>query len=135
MPNFSFLRRPDVPRPLHVLIADDSRVVRQHLIDLLGEIDEVEVVGEAENSHEAVQAAAAHRPEVVVLDIQMPGGSGIGALVRIKELLPETHVIMLTNHADALYRRKCLGEGASHFFDKSTQFAEVGKAVRSLAQA
>jgi DNA-binding NarL/FixJ family response regulator len=123
-----------VPTPLHVLIADDSALVRGHLLDMLGRIEHVEVVGEAADTPSVVREAEAHRPEVVVLDIQMPGENGIVALQRIKEMLPKTWVIMLTNHADAFYRRKCLSAGASYFFDKSTEFQEVAEVIRHLAE-
>ena len=123
-----------MPAPLHVLVADDSPVVRRHLVEMLVGIEAVEVVAEAEDTPSAVARAEEHQPEVVVLDIQMPGENGIVALRRIHRMLPDTRVIMLTNHADPLYRRRCLQEGATHFFDKSTEFAEVGETVRGLAR-
>ena len=123
-----------VPAPLHVLIADDSAVVRSHLVEMLGQIEDVEIVAEAEDTRSAVAQVQAHRPEVVVLDIQMPGEGGVFVLRQIKHLLPDTHVLMLTNHADPFYRRRCLKEGADAFFDKSTEFLDVGTAVRLLAE-
>lgn len=123
-----------VPAPLHVLIADDSAIVRSHLAEMLGQIEQVQIVAEAEDTVEAVAQAEAHRPEVVVLDIQMPGEGGVVALRRIKHLLPETHVLMLTNHADPFYRRRCLKEGAHAFFDKSTEFLSVGAAIEALVR-
>jgi DNA-binding NarL/FixJ family response regulator len=118
--------------PLRVLVADDSPLVRRHLVEMLGRLDDVEVVGEAADTPSVVGEVEARRPEVVVLDIQMPGEGGIAALEQIKRRFPETRVIMLTNHADPLYRRKCMSAGASYFFDKSTEFQEVVEAVRRL---
>lgn len=133
MSSFVFAPEPvAVPLPLHVLVADDSPLVRGHLVEMLGRLDDVEVVGEAADTPSAVHQAETYRPEVVVLDIQMPGENGIIALQRIRRLLPQASVIMLTNHADPFYRRKCLSAGASHFFDKSTEFQEVAEAVRRL---
>jgi DNA-binding NarL/FixJ family response regulator len=123
-----------VAAPLHVLIADDSAVVRTHLVEMLAQIDDVEVVAEAEDTPSAVAQVQAYRPEVVVLDIQMPGEGGVAALRQIKHLLPDTHVLMLTNHADPFYRRRCMKEGADAFFDKSTEFLDVGAAIRVLAE-
>ncbi len=123
-----------VPVPLHVLIADDSAIVRSHLVEMLDQIEDVEVVSEAVDTRTAIAQARAHRPEVVVLDIQMPGEGGVAALREIKHLLPDTYVLMLTNHADPFYRRRCLMEGADAFFDKSTEFLGVGEAVRMLAE-
>ncbi|HEX8297860.1 MAG TPA: response regulator transcription factor [Rubricoccaceae bacterium] len=123
-----------VAAPLHVLIADDSAIVRSHLVEMLGQIKDVEIVAEAGDTTSAVAQVQEHRPEVVVLDIQMPGEGGVVALRQIKHLLPDTHVLMLTNHADPFYRRRCMKEGADAFFDKSTEFLEVGAAIRVLSE-
>jgi two-component system response regulator DesR len=124
-----------VDSSFRVLIADDSAVVRRHLAEMLRQLDRVEVVAEAEDTPSAVAQAEASRPDVVVLDIQMPGPSGIVALQEIKRRFPATQVLMLTNHADPFYRRKCLSEGASGFFDKSTEFDAVAEALRRMRDA
>ncbi|HIL57904.1 MAG TPA: response regulator transcription factor, partial [Rhodothermales bacterium] len=107
-----------LPVPLRVLIADDSAVVRQLLADRLGDLSDVEVVGIAVDGAEAVDQAVAVRPEVVLLDLQMPRMSGLQALRTIREQAPEVRVIVLTNHADSVYRRTCLAAGALDFLDK-----------------
>jgi DNA-binding NarL/FixJ family response regulator len=100
-------------------IADDSEAVRERLIDLLSEVDGAEVIGQAANAGDAVEGVRRLKPHVVILDIQMPGGSGIDVLKEIKqERLPPV-VLMLTNHASPQYRKKCLEWGADFFLDKS----------------
>jgi DNA-binding NarL/FixJ family response regulator len=126
---------PDQPLSpaLRVVVADDSPDVRRHLVEMLREIAAVEVVAEAGDTPSALASAEQFRPEVVVLDLQMPGESGLVALQHLQALLPETQVIILTNHANPFYRRKCMEEGASFFFDKSIEFDKVAETVRSLA--
>jgi len=120
---------------LRVVVVDDSALVRGHLVEMLGEIERVEVVGEAEDAPSGVARVKELRPEVVILDLQMPGESGLVALERLQGLLPDTKVIILTNHANSFYRKKCMETGASYFFDKSVEFEKVGETVRALAPA
>lgn len=121
--------------PIRVLIADDSTHVRRRLVALLGELEHVCVVGEAEDVGHTLQQVDQLHPDVVVLDINMPGGTGIKALKHIKRTHPATEVIMLTNHADAFYRRACTEAGALFFFDKSIEFERVGDALRGMHAA
>lgn len=122
-----------LPVPLRVLIADDSAVVRQLLADRLGDLSDVEVVGIAVDGAEAVDQAVAVRPEVVLLDLQMPRMSGLQALRTIREQAPEVRVIVLTNHADSVYRRTCLAAGAMDFLDKSGDLDDLDATLLALA--
>lgn len=119
--------------PLRVLIADDSDLVRQVLADRLGGMADVEIVGEAVDGEEAVRQTEEVRPEVVLLDLQMPRMSGLQALRAIREKAPEAHVVVLTNHADAVYRRTCIAAGAAFFLDKSTDLDGLDEVIRGLA--
>lgn len=115
-------------------IADDSEAVRERLIDLLSEVDGAEVVGQAASACDAVEGVRRLKPHVVILDIQMPGGSGIDVLKEIKqESLPPV-VLMLTNLASPQYRRKCLEWGADYFLDKSRDLECLLAIFRSLAR-
>ena len=118
---------------MKVLIVDDSKVVRERLITMFSELKGVEVIGQAENSAEAVEAIQKSKPEAVILDIRMPGGSGIDVLKRIKKEKPNLLVIMLTNYPYPQYRKKCMDAGADFFFDKSTEFEKVIEVFRNLA--
>ena len=115
--------------PVRVVLADDSTAVRRNLIDMLAHLDHVCVVEQAGDAACAVAAVRQHRPDVVVLDISMPGGNGIDALQQIKSDCPEAQVIMLTNHSNDFYRKRCLGAGASFFFDKSHEFEKVSEVL------
>ena len=88
------------PGPIRVLIADDQRVVRDGLAMLVALIDDVEVVGTACDGAEAVRLAEAHRPDVVLMDLRMPGTDGIAATADLRQRLPATRVLVLTTYAD-----------------------------------
>ncbi|MBI3851209.1 MAG: response regulator transcription factor [Verrucomicrobia bacterium] len=117
---------------MKVLIVDDSTLIRAHLIELLSEVERVEIVGLARDPNEALALFEANRPDAVILDIQMPGGSGIKVLERIKCEAQSCAVIMLTNHSEAVYRQHCLKKGADYFFQKATEFQKVAETLREL---
>lgn len=108
-----------------VFIADDSHIVREHLVTMLDELTGIEIVGQAENVAEAIIAIRQLQPDVVILDIRMPGGSGIDVLQTIKQDEVVPIVIILTNYPYPAYRRKCLRAGADFFLDKSTEFDQI----------
>src|SRR5262245_42469356 len=95
-----------------VFLVDDSPMMRDRLITLFSTLPNVEVVGQAETAFEAIQSIRHLRPAVVVLDISLPGGSGMHVLETIKKDCPAPVVIMLTNFAHEPYRQKCLQLGA-----------------------
>ncbi len=117
---------------MKVLIADDSEVFVQRLVQALGEISGVEIVGRARTGAEALQALRDLHPEVVILDIRMPDGTGLDVLEGIRNEKLAAITIVLTNFAFPQYRRKCLQLGARFFFDKSAEFAEVTEALSGL---
>lgn len=122
-------------RRLRVLIADDSIAVQQSLARLLNECVNVEVVGQVHNGVEALSAIRELKPEVVILDIRMPGRSGLEVLESIHPDERAPKVIVFTNYPFVRYRRKCLEAGASFFFDKSTEFDQIPQALEQLSQA
>lgn len=117
---------------LRVLIADDSPVLRRLLRDAINEVDGVDVVAEAGDGVEAVRGVRSARPQVVVLDLQMPRKGGILALREIRAAPSPPCLIVLTNHPDDLYREACLTAGADHFFDKSAEIDGVLDVLRGL---
>ena len=118
-----------------VFIVDDSPVVRERLTGMINELAAMQVVGHAEIAFEAIHSIRRLKPDVVVLDISMPGGSGMYVLETIKRERPCPLVIMLTNFAHEQYRKKCLQLGADHFFDKTTEFDRVIEVLRQLPGA
>ena len=119
---------------MKVLIVDDSEIMRERLKATLSEITEPENISQAEDPLEAMSSFKSLNPEVVILDIRMPGGSGIDVLQRIKKGGPSPLVIVLTNYPYPQYRRKCIDAGADFFFDKSTEFDRVGEVLKQLSQ-
>lgn len=110
---------------IKVFIADDSLIVQEHLVTMFNELAGVEIVGQAENVAEAISAIRRLQPDVVILDIRMPGGSGIDVLETIKQDETAPMVIILTNYPYRGYRQRCLNAGADFFLDKSTEFDQI----------
>jgi DNA-binding NarL/FixJ family response regulator len=117
---------------MRVLIADDSEIFVERLGAMLGKMSGVEIVGRPGTGAEATKAIRKLKPDVVILDICMPGGSGIDVLEGMKRDQLTPIVIVLTNHPYPQYSKKCLQSGAKFFFDKSTEFEKVGEVLRSL---
>ena len=119
--------------PTRVLIVDDDPLVRAGLSMLLAGADEIEVVGEASDGNEVADAIAEHDPDVVLMDIRMPGLDGLAAteLVRAQDDAPE--VIVLTTFEADDYVLGALRAGASGFLVKDTPPAEIVRAVRTVA--
>ena len=115
---------------MKLLIVDDSEVVRTKLIAMLSEIDDIEIAGQAKDGREAVRAIKQLRPDAVILDIRMPGASGIDILESVKGDLPDCRVVILTNYSYQQYRKRCMSAGADYFFDKSTEFEKVIELMR-----
>jgi len=110
---------------IKVFIADDSLIVREHLVTMLEELAGIEVVGQAESVTEAISAIRMLQPDAVILDILMPGGSGIKVLQNIKQAGAGPMVIILTNYPYPVFQEKCLQAGADFFLDKSTEFDQI----------
>jgi two-component system, NarL family, response regulator NreC len=117
---------------LRVLVADDHTIVRKGLVSLLAESGECEVVAEAADGLEAVEKAQATRPDVAILDLSMPRLSGLEAVRRIHEELPQTRVLVLTVHEEEEYVLPLVRAGASGYLIKDSAVAELLAAVRAL---
>lgn len=123
-----------VGKSLGVFIADDSPVIRQRLTELLAEIDGVRIVGEAADVPSATTGITSTRPDVAIVDIRMPGGSGIDVVKSIrKEQAAAPSFIMYTNYGLPQYRQACADAGADLFFDKATDGQKLTDAIRKLA--
>ena len=120
---------------MRVLIVDDSEVLVQRLMSSLAEMAGIEIVGHADNVADAAREIRKAKPDVVILDIRMPGGSGIDVLEGLKRDQFPPIVIILSNHSERQYRQKCLQNGARYFFDKSAEFYKVAEVLRNLMEA
>jgi len=117
---------------IRVLIADDHAVVRAGLRMLIGAQPDMEVVGEAADGPEAVQKARAAKPEVVVLDLSMPGPRGTQTIERLVRLEPSPRVLILTMHDDPAYFRSAFLAGATGYVVKNAADVEVLTAIRAV---
>ena len=118
-----------------VFIVEDSASVRTRLVELVGEIDDVRVVGEAETPDEAVAGIRQTQPHCVVLDYQLSGGTAVDVLHAVHPGSPEVAFVVLTNHPTAQYRRACMAAGASAFLDKSSEFGKLKDVVADCVMA
>jgi DNA-binding NarL/FixJ family response regulator len=119
---------------MKVLIVDDSKIVCNGLQQMLINIADVEIVGQAHHAQDAIQSISESNPDVVILDIRMPGKSGIEVLKDIRDKKLPIRVIMLTNYPYPQYRKKCEELGADYFFDKVTEIEEIPKVIEALAK-
>jgi two-component system response regulator DegU len=118
--------------PVRVLIADDHTMLREGLRRTL-DLDGFDVVGEAADGIEAVRVAELLKPDVVLMDVTMPGMDGIEATRVLRERLPQTAVVMLTMHGDADLVQKAVRAGAAGYVVKDASSAELADAVRLAA--
>lgn len=119
---------------IDVLLAEDHAVVREGLRHLLAETEDMQVVGEAKDGLEAVQQAEHLSPQVVLMDISMPGLNGIEATRQIKARSSATAVVFLTMHENEEYFLEALRCGAEGYVPKSAPAAEVIEAIRCAAK-
>lgn len=118
--------------PITVVIADDHPALRAGLVTVVNGEPDMSVVGEAATGEEAVAEALRHRPNIVLMDLRMPGGSGIEAMSRISAKLPATRTVVLTTFDldEDIYR--ALRAGAKAFLLKDSSMAEITQAIRRV---
>jgi len=119
---------------MRLFIADDSEVLRERLVDILSEIEGVKIVGQEGDATKVIAAIERLNPDLVILDIQMPGGNGISILETLKKMENPPLVIMFTNYPYLQYRRRCLEAGADFFFYKGTEFEKLIDVIRESAK-
>jgi two-component system response regulator NreC len=119
---------------IRVLMADDHAVVRAGLRLMINAQPDLEVVGEAASSHEALSRAGTLAPDVVTLDLTMPGGSSIKTIERLRRECPPCRVLVLTMHDDPAYLRAVLAAGGSGYVVKTAPEAELLTAIRAVSR-
>jgi DNA-binding NarL/FixJ family response regulator len=120
-------------QPIRILLADDHVTVRHGLKLFIDGQPDMTVVGEASDGNAAVQGAVALKPDVIVMDISMPGMNGLVATRKLKELQPGVAIVTLTRHADDGYLQELLRAGASAYVLKQSAPAELLQAIRAAA--
>jgi two-component system response regulator DesR len=118
---------------IRVLLAEDQTMVRGALASLLALEDDIEVVAEVDRGDAVLGAARAARPDVALLDIEMPGGDGLGAAEELRRELPGCRVLILTTFGRPGYLRRAMEGGAAGFLLKDAPAAELARAVRRAA--
>lgn len=118
---------------IRVLLVDDHRLVRASLRRVLDDADGVEVVGEAASGEDAVAAVRAGAPDVVLMDVNMPGIGGLEATRKLHAIAPAVRIIVVSAHTDDPYPRRMLAAGASGYLTKDCEPDEVVEAVRRVA--
>jgi DNA-binding NarL/FixJ family response regulator len=112
-------------KSISVLIVEDSLLIARKLKAILSTLDFVHIAGHAKNYNEAFAILGIIEPDVIILDIQMPGKSGINLLTEIRLKHLNSRVVIFTNHSDPYYRNLCNQLGADYFLDKSTEFEKI----------
>jgi two-component system, NarL family, response regulator DevR len=121
-------------RPLRLLVVDDHEVVRQGLVALLDRRDGFQVVAEAGTAAEAIEQARRFQPDIVVMDVRLPDGSGIEACREIRAELPGTKVIMLTSYPDEEAVLSAIIAGASGYLLKQIRGRDLASAIESVGR-
>lgn len=119
--------------PIRVLLADDHAMVRRGLRDFLELHDDIEIVGEAVDGATAIEQAAALRPDIVVMDLLMPGIDGIEATARIRAETPGVEIVALTSFVEEATALAAIEAGASGFLLKDADADELAAAIRAAA--
>jgi len=120
-------------KTISVFLVDDHSLVRRGFRRMLEDDPGISIAGEASDGHEAVEAVSALKPDVVVMDFALPSMNGAVATRRIRDLCPETAVLMLSMHEEPSYVRTCLEAGASGYLLKNAMDLELVSAVRRVA--
>lgn len=118
---------------VRVFIADDSLLIRDRVALLLG-ANAMTVVGQAETPQDSINGILAAAPDVVVLDVQLDGGSGLQVLRAVRHAAPGIAFVVFSNSSGPGYRKCYLGEGAEDFLDKSHEFDQLAHAVVKASQ-
>src|SRR5436309_11029063 len=119
---------------IRVLLADDHAVLRAGLRLFIGAQPDMAVVGEAADAHAALEQVRALKPDVLTLDLTMPGGSSIKMIERLRRECPETRVLVLTMHDDPAYLRAVLAAGGAGYVVKTAADVELLRAIRAVRE-
>lgn len=119
--------------PLKVFLADDSQQIRERVNALLGAA-QMDVVGEAATPDTCISGILNSHPDVVVLDVQLEGGSGLQVLKAVRTADPAVAFVVFSNNSAPAYRKRYLGEGAVRFLDKSSEFDQLAQAVATAGR-
>lgn len=123
----------DAPRRIRVLLVDDHPVIRDGLRDCLAAAPQIEIVAEAADGREALREVRRAKPDVVVMDVNMPRLNGLAATAELSRRHPETRVLMLTMHEHSEYVMEIIRSGARGYLSKEAEPAEIIRAIETVA--
>ncbi|MBT2492166.1 response regulator transcription factor [Streptomyces sp. ISL-96] len=118
--------------PVRVLLADDEHLIRGALAALLGLEDDLVVVAEAATGPEAIAMARAHRPDIAVLDLQMPGADGVSVATTLRAELPDCRCMIVTSHGRPGHLKRALAAGVRAFVPKTVSAQQLAELIRSV---
>jgi DNA-binding NarL/FixJ family response regulator len=118
--------------PTRLVIVDDHTLFRSGLRELLSHVPDLVVVGEGSSGTDAVALAEQLRPDVLLLDVEMPGPGAAATVERLQKVAPDTRIVVLTMHEDAALVHELLSRGASAYLNKTIGIQELGSAVRAV---
>ena len=118
--------------PIRVLIAEDQAMIREALAALLSFEDDIEVVAQVGRGDEVAKAAADHKPDVALLDIEMPGLDGLAAAAALKKRHPDTSIVILTTFGRPGYLRRAMESGVSGFIVKDSPADKLAETIRQV---
>jgi len=121
-------------KPIRILLADDHTLVRAGICSLIKNMEGTEVIAEAGDGREALRLVRTHRPDVVLMDVAMPGLNGLEATARIAKKFPHVRVIILSMHINEEYVLQALRAGAAGYLVKGADAAELEIAIRAVAR-
>lgn len=120
--------------PIRLLLADDHTLVRGGIRALLNELEEVEVIAEADDGREALSLIESHQPDIVLMDIAMSGMNGLEATMRVTRDFPDVRVIILSMHTNEEYVLQALRSGAVGYLLKDAGISELEMAIEAVSQ-
>jgi DNA-binding NarL/FixJ family response regulator len=123
---------PSAHVPVRVFLADDSAAIRERVAQMLT-VRSIDIVGEAETPQASIDGILAVHPDVVVLDVQLEGGTGLQVLRAVRQAEPGIAFVVFSNNSAPAYRKRYLGEGARCFLDKSSEFDRLAAAVSEVS--
>jgi len=119
---------------IRILVVDDQNIVRDGVVTMLSFQQDMEVVGEAENGIQAIKIARRHKPDVVLLDMFMPLQDGLTTIIKLKELIPDIRILVLTSFAESDLVYQAIRLGALGYLLKDTTRAQLIQSIRDVAE-
>lgn len=115
-----------------LLVVEDSAIIGSRVMDLLATISSVKLLGQAKSLKEAKKICSDSSPDIILLDTRLPDGQGLNMIRELKDLIPDSRIIILSNSHDAFFRRKCYEHGAAYVLDKSTELPGITEIVENM---